>query len=61
MSILIGLIMVYFVSVGFSGKYRDKYLDEKEKNVKLRERLLTVTEVYEQQMLQIYAEQKDVV
>lgn len=59
MTILIGLIMIYFVSVGFSAKYRDKYLDEKEKNVRLRERLNIVTEVYEQQMLQIYAEQKD--
>ncbi len=59
MTILIGLVVIYFVSVGFSAKYRDKYLEQKELNVKLRERLLTVTEVYEQQMLQIYAEQKD--
>jgi hypothetical protein len=59
MTILIGLVMVYFISVGFSGKYRDKYAAEKEKNVLLRERLVTMTSVYEQQMLKLYAEQKE--
>lgn len=59
MSIMIGLIMVYICSVGFSAKYRDKYAEEKEKSTKLRKEMTELKHMYEAELMSVYRIAKD--
>jgi len=54
MTIFIGLILIYTCSVGFSAKYREKYLSEKDETMKLREEIVRLKTVYEAELLEIY-------
>lgn len=54
MTIVIGIILVYLCSVGFSAKYREKYAAEKEQVVKLEQEKLQLINSYESELIRAY-------